>query len=430
MMLDRRHFAKMLGAAAFLAPFMRIPSAYAAAPNGRRLLVVYSLATNLSLWRPKSAPGQPVQLSTALAPLQGVLGDIVLVDGLTPADPSQTHATEQTFTARNNYSANTMSVDQYIATKAGLPAPLLLGVQSASASQFFNTSLASGNGGAMPPNDDPVNAYNLLFGAPPATTAAPAGTAVPKTKILDLVSKQLQTMQQGMGSEQRNKLEQHISAVATLEKGMSGAAMKGCMKPAAPNLAGVDAQSQSATIPVGEAQQDLIVGALACDLTRVVGMQWGTSTLEYLSGTLNYDEHSAIHSDGQEDKVNASENYLCTWFANLITKLRATNDPTQAGKSLLDTTLVVWSRDFAHQAPGVHSNYSMPYVLAGATDYLKTSPQGVYLNYGGDDLNSQTRGKAHEKLLLNCCEAMGVTDYSGFGQLTGADQTPLAEIKS
>ena len=428
MMLDRRHFAKMLGAAAFLAPFMRIPSAYAAAPNGRRLLVVYSLATNLSLWRPKSAPGQPVQLSPALSPLQSILGDIVLVDGLTPADPSQTHATEQTFTARNNYSSNTMSVDQYIASKAGLPAPLLLGVKSASASQFFNTSLASGNGGAMPPNDDPVNAYNLLFGAAPAAAAA-AGPAVPKTKILDLITKQLQSMQQGLGSEQRNKLEQHINAVASLDKSMSGAPMAGCTKPPAPNLGGMDPQAQASTIPVGEAQQDLIVGALACDLTRVVGMQWGTSTEEYLSGTLGYDEHSAIHSEGQEAKVNASENYLCTWFANLINKLRATNDPKQAGKTLLDTTLVVWSRDFAHQAPGVHSNYSMPYVLAGATDYLKTSPKGTYFNYGGDDLNSQTRGKPHEKLLLNCCEAMGVTDYSGFGQLTGADQAPLAEIK-
>jgi hypothetical protein len=60
----------------------------------------------------------------------------------------------------------------------------------------------------------------------------------------------------------------------------------------------------------------------------------------------------------------------------------------------------------------------MRFVLAsGNGGYLKTAPGGRYF-YSGE---------RHERVLLNMCEAMGITSYAGFGDpmLTGASKTPL-----
>jgi len=54
----------------------------------------------------------------------------------------------------------------------------------------------------------------------------------------------------------------------------------------------------------------------------------------------------------------------------------------------------------------------------GAGGYLTTSPNGRYIDGGGD---------AHQRALLSCAAAMGVTDFTGFGDVT-APRTPLPAI--
>ena len=50
----------------------------------------------------------------------------------------------------------------------------------------------------------------------------------------------------------------------------------------------------------------------------------------------------------------------------------------------------------------------------------------------GSEANSCRHGcsrtERHERILLNCCEAMGVTDYSGFGDPQCPNKSPLPGI--
>ena len=432
MMLSRRHFAKTLGSSAFLLPFLTARRAPAAPVAPRNLVIVWSLATNIDFWRPTSAPGQPVAFGDSIQPLRQIADRVVVVDGLTPKSPGETHGTPQALTGKGFGDQGHISVDQFIAQSLGLPAPLLLGVLASGESQFMNVKRSAANTGRLPANDDPRSAFAQLFGSqvPAPTGASPSAAPLPRGKILDLSAKQIRSLQAGLGAEQKTKLDQHLEAIASLQQSVDRPppAPMGCTKPTLPgNVSRPTDQSQSCA--VGEAHRDLMVGALGCGLTQIVGMQWGVSSLEYLGGNnLNFDEHSAVHTSGARDKVVAAEQFLSNWFVGLIQKLAATPDPRAAGKTLIDTTLVLWTRDFGTQNPGSHINHSMPFVLAGAADYLGQSKGGRYLNFGGDN-NSQTVGVRHERLLLNICEAMGVTNYAGFGEMSGGDKSPLPQLR-
>jgi hypothetical protein len=136
------------------------------------------------------------------------------------------------------------------------------------------------------------------------------------------------------------------------------------------------------------------------------------------------DQHGGfIHSGASSNYANLVkfEAYLATQFANIINLLKSYKDPLDSTgqKTLLDTTLILWARDMGDAQN--HNQQSMRFVLAGGTGgYLKTAANGRYIK----------STERHERILLNVCEAMGITSYSGFGDpmLTGSSKTPLSNI--
>lgn len=431
MTMTRRQFTKSLGAGIVLLPFLNSPLRAATTAAPRRLIIITSLGTNNTLWTPKSAPGQALQLQTMTQPLSTVADNILMVDGLSMVNPTEGHTTPQTLTGKtfdNAYGPSTMSVDAYIAAKLGaqtkLPS-LLLGWQAKNESQFW------ANGTRVPPNDSPINAWQTAFGG--SATTAPttsSGTKLPRTSILNLVTSQIKSLQNTLGSAAKQRLDNHLTSISELEQNLSAPLSGSCTPPAQPTLSG-DPEADTNTDAVAQAHQSLAVAALSCDVTRIIGMQWGVSNQQYL-GVPNVmgDEHSFVHSgSGFYPQLMAAEEYLCTWFANLVTALKKTPDPLASGSSLLDNTLVMWTRDIS-DGPD-HKQYSMPYILAGATGYLKTQMGGNYFTYGGSD-PSNTTGRPHQRLLLNLCDWMGVSDYTNFGTVStlgAGDQQPLTDLK-
>jgi len=80
---------------------------------------------------------------------------------------------------------------------------------------------------------------------------------------------------------------------------------------------------------------------------------------------------------------------------------------------------MIWARDMGDAQN--HNQQSMRFVLAGGNgSYLKTAANGRYIK----------STERHERILLNVCEAMGITSYAGFGDpgLTGTSKTPLPNI--
>ena len=435
MSMSRRAFAQTLGAGIFLLPFMS-PKAWGANSKAtavpKRIIIITSLGTVYNLWKPLSAPGQSLVLPTSLQPLSAISDRIVLADGLSFPNPSEGHSTPQTlsgFTFSNGFGPNASSVDQYLASKLGaetkLPS-LLLGWQAKDEGQFWQA------GRRLTPLDTPSDAWQLAFSSAAPAAVATAPSTLPRQRIWDLVAAQLKDVQKTLGSEANARLNDHLASLAALEKNANGGALAaGCVAPAEPTLGGLDAHADGSSDAVASAQVDLITAALACDVTRVVGMQWGVSNRQYIAGDVSDDEHSAVHS-GQwgQDKVIKAEAYLCTWFAKLVNNLASTPDPLAPGQTLLDNTLILWTRDIG-DGPA-HMQYSMPYVLAGGTGYLKTQKGGAYYNYGGDN-DTRTVGKPHQQLLLNLCEFMGVpsaTDFGTVSKLAAGDQTPLQDLKA
>ncbi|RYF04370.1 MAG: DUF1552 domain-containing protein, partial [Deltaproteobacteria bacterium] len=328
------------------------------------------------------------------------------------------------FTNSSNRSSTVypVSIDYWLGKKMGSTtklANLALGWQSQNASFLYDLS-----GVQRPPIDDPTNAYQTMFGSV-SSTASSAGapaSSYPRTSILDLVRSQLKGLQGSLGSEAKARLGYHLDSISQLENSLSAPVTvggAGC-SPSAPNLGGALPGSDTSAAAVMNAQAKLIVTAFGCDVTRVASLQLGTNQALHVPNPAGgvFDAHGQ-GAHGQTSDAIAIESYLASWFAGFVTSLKNAPDSANGGSgSLLDNTMVIWLRDMGDGSS--HSTYSTPIVLAGATDYLKSSPNGVYVNMGGMNtaVGTQRQGPSHMKVLLNAAEYLGVSSYSGFGDFT------------
>ena len=115
------------------------------------------------------------------------------------------------------------------------------------------------------------------------------------------------------------------------------------------------------------------------------------------------------------------EAYLATQFVNIINLLKSHPGPARFDRRRRCSTGRCWFGRATWATPQNHNQQSMRFVLASGTGgYLKTAANGRYIK----------STERHERILLNICEAMGITSYAGFGDpgLTGAAKTPLPGI--
>lgn len=447
MAMTRRDCLKALGTGLALGPtFLKFARAGAAPP--RRLLVINSTATVTdALWRPLSAPGQTLQLRPAHAPLAPILDRVVLVDGLTfSRNPTWGHGSPETLTGyaySDDPYRKAESVDYWIG-KRMLGGPLtrnmVLGWQANGSTQYWD-----GGNGPLSPISAPATAWQTLFGS---GAAAQTGEApYPRAAVVDLVSTHVKQLMVRVGSESRMRLESHLDALSQLAHTLAQPNLitPGCGVPAQNSIDSGQASNQAAAALVLDAHSTLIHTAFACDATRVMALQIGESGSLPLLAPTTVDQHALSHSyaDSQAtmDNMLACETFQTQVFANLVTKLKNTPDPLTPGSSLLDNTLVAWTRDISEPFSS-HSQFNIPVMLAGGTGYLNTRPGGAYYNYGGYDAwpgsikipkvsTEQVRGAPHQRLLLNLIAYMGIAKPETFGTvaaLDSAQRRPLQEI--
>jgi hypothetical protein len=168
---------------------------------------------------------------------------------------------------------------------------------------------------------------------------------------------------------------------------------------------------------------DLAINAFACDITRVAAVQFGhhQNTQVSLSdvGTAGDWHNGFIHSDNPRTRLVQLERWLCKQFVAAADKLKSLPAPDGAG-TLFDQTLMVWARDMGDAV--AHDGGDMRFVFSGgAGGYLQKSGGGRYIAGGG---------QPHLRALLNAAEALGITDFTGFGDPAAPSRTPLADIGS
>jgi hypothetical protein len=436
------------------------------------------------------APDTDFTLSPILSPLEPFKSDIVVLRGMNfdsaqfkygpianVHDQGMTHMLTATGLVKgpagagraNHFldgSAGGPSIDQHIAAAIGgqtlLPS-LELGVESTDT--FLETLVTHMCYGpvddndhykrAIPiqPVDDPVQIYARLTGSTQAGTTEQILAALQnRQSVLDYVRNDYGDLMGQLGSEDRAKLDQHLTNVRDIEtrvaRLISNPTSANCpdittVRPVQPQRQAclrdqdlrdpevIATQGTNFCVTnfreIGQMQMDLMILALQCDLTRVASLQWSTAEstvihewlpLEY-QGTREH--HMMTHNESVDVSTMADmvdqETALTirrdltkvnTWyaekFAYMLGRLKGIQEAN--GKSLLDNMLFFWTNELGEG--GKHTYYNVPMVLAGSCGgQLRT---GRYLDFLGGQIPGFGSGMAHNKLFVTFLKMFGIQE--------------------
>jgi hypothetical protein len=315
------------------------------------------------------------------------------------------------------------SIDQAIAEAIGGETRLRsleLGVESTT-SKLEPMVLHMSYGGPDDPRtpiDEPQQAFSRLFGDTEASASEIEILQKQRRSVLDAVLTEFNAVSSAVGYDDRQRLERHAAHIRDIEGRVAEASgvLAACAMPSEPTVTAelvdcvVNEHSSTpmnakclASLPdIGKAQMDLMVLAFACDLSRVVSLQWSTaeSTTFHSHAGVTGEHHRMSHdvaSYGNDlSKVD-------TWFAEQFAYLLAEMKKVPEGDgTLLDNSLLFWTNELNHGQD--HSRTNLPYILAGkAGGQLST---GRLLRYA--------RGEPHNKLYTTFLNMFGV-EATGFG---------------
>jgi hypothetical protein len=455
--LSRRQLTLSAGAGLLLAPFAAMlregTTRAGTTKQAKRLLVFCTMGTNPGLWKPKVSGETISSWSAMTQPLSAIADNVLLVEGCPAGHPGEGHGSNAGLTGQgngyfavNNVVQPAISLDQFLAdklVKSGINRPLASLVLGSDTSGGVTLSYRGGN--AVTPIASPASAFATAFGglssvsSTPTTSGTPAPDATLKRRqsILKLVSGEITSLQSRLGASEKAKLDAHLDSINTLEnKLMASSGSGGGGNPnAAKACAGLAKPKDSAAAhPAMENDQlhmNILVNALACDITRVGVIQFGSdqalkvdTSFENMTDPLQGDQHNDFIHSGSGDnfaRLIKFEAWLATQFANLVNSLKTKPDPDGGSGTLYDSTLVLWARDMGDAV--MHNMNEMRFVLAGgAGGYLKQAAGGRYVNAGGGDANR------HERVLLSVLDAFGITDYKGFGDPAFTGKSPLSGL--
>jgi len=323
------------------------------------------------------------------------------------------------------------SLDQYLAQKLDPPTTfksLQVGVHVRDTEVRARISYSASNQ-PIPPREDPKDVFKVLFGGAMPTTPGMSDPALERLwaqrkSVFDLTRTETNRVMQLVGSEDRLKLDAHLTAMREVEArlvGVPGGGPSPGSTCSPPTLAAVDLAVDEQYLTAGQQQMDLAAAALACDQTRILTLQWSYSESEHLFSFLGYSgNHHVISHDFSQSGANyEAYNGIQTWYAERLAYFLGKLDSYQEGSgTLLDNTVVLWATEIGESTQ--HDLTLMPYVLAGSA--------GGRINAGRLLDFSQSR-RDNNQLLVSLAHAMGATDLTSFGDPSGATG-PLAGLAS
>lgn len=412
--LSRRAVLRGVGGLSIALPWLEImgqPSTARAGGNpARRFVSVYTPGGNVTddgngnnLWRP-SGTEDDFQLSDILAPLEAIKQKLLVMDGL--AMRSAVGEQHQagiiawlcgTPQGGDGY-AQGPSVDQVIATRISEGFPrrsLQMAIRWGTGKSHgllhpINTVNFEDNDtfDPIPPRLDPQQIFDSLFGALDPNSGLDFEARLERKKsILDFVNRRFESLAPGMGSADRQKLEQHLEKIRELEASIGDLPVPTdiCQIPERVDTSDYDPQtglnstdngsvvdqSTDAAIPkVGRFLTDMLVMALACEITPVASLQWTDTEAKHTFPWLGLDQHHHYYQhDGGFRPDECSQ--IATWYSEQHAYLLESMDAVDmgAGATLLDESVVFFGTELAH--PSTHTKVGMPFLLAGGGGGLR-----------------------------------------------------------
>lgn len=432
--LNRRHLLTALGGGSALAYLGSGYRPAQAQTNGARYFVGVYLPHGMAreYWLPRDGFDISYE-NCSLAPLadaatygKSYADQLLVVEGLDVTagiDGGTTghDASRALLTGSSQYGKNA-SLDQFLAVEQGLGqdtplTSLVLGVGNSSPEIGQCISYAKG-GIALPKLISPSLTFAQAFAQLAVGNDAEALARVERERrvgksLLDYWNKDLKRLAARAPQSERDKLDQHASALRELEKRLAASQLNDCTPPSAPDPTTFpQLQAYGGGEPyfdtITNLQIDLLAQALACDVTRFATIFLGDLSRTHLDPSLPDDIHIDVAHRytsggraGGGDPASwlplARQNrYAHGKLARLLQRL------DQGG--ILDQTVIIALSDMGD--PNRHSSRQIPALLAGGW--------GGRLR-GGRHLDLGAKGTPHNRVLVAAQQAFGI-DSDTFGE--------------
>ena len=387
--LPRRTFLKGIGTSLALPlldamiPAMTAQAATpAAASNLRRLGFVYMpMGCDISRWTPRGDTLD--QLSETLSPIAPVREHVTAITNLElqNAYPG-THATSNSAFLSAAKAKLTESSDYYLGTTIDQIAARQIGRDTQLSSLEISMDMMStvgqcDNGYAcvyqnclswssattpLPSEAHPRIVFESLFGDGGSAKDRRAALKS-RASLLDSVSEELTQLKKTLAANDRNKIDEYLTAVREVERRIQKAESE-TNDDRLPDLdrpLGVPATYEEHA----KLMFDLQVLALQGDITRVITFQLAreTSNRTYPEIGVSEPHHPLTHHGNDPEKiakVAKINRFHVSLFAYFLEKLKATNE---GNGTLLDHVLYLYGSGMGD--PNVHDHTNLPILVAG-----------------------------------------------------------------
>lgn len=296
---------------------------------------------------------------------------------------------------------------------------------SCSGDPAHSQSRRAGTGGVNPGEISPAALYARIFGAeyqdPNAADFTPDVGTMVRQSALSVVSDQRQRMLNGLGANDRARLDEYFTSVRQLEQQVElqlqrPAPLEACRKPGKPidSNIGTDVELVKANHKLFAG---LLANALACGQTRVfnIALINANSSLRRAGATQTHHEYT--HEEPVDPKLGYQPEMTSFFHDSMAAfgELLAALDGVREGdRTLLDRSVVFACSDTGYAK--VHSLENMPILTAGsANGRLKT---GIHVNAAGD---------AVSRVGLTLQQALGVP-VSSWGTESQQTSKSISEI--
>lgn len=377
-------------------------------------------------WTP-SGEGEQFALSDALLPLLPLQHRLSVVTGLSVLYPNSVphwsglggmltgaHVSGND----DNWSVNAPTLDVLAANAIGgdtIYRSLQVGVETDDCFSW------NGPNAQNPAEVDPFALFERLFG-PTFVEPGSGGLVDPalgyRRSVLDAVIGDVDRLSARVSAADRARLDQHLTGLRELELRLARLeeeppSYAACERPDPPLAAFPDIEGRPQLAARNAAQSELVAMALACDLTRVVTVQFSRPLTNALFPGASDGHHNQTHNEpGDQPEVAAITEFCIENLAAFASALEAV---PEGDSTLLDHSLVLATTDVSEGR--THSLDEMPVLLLGsANGQLKTGHHVRYVRQNSNGLG------------LTVLRAMGMPQAS-FGQGDLAVSDSLVDLE-
>ncbi len=434
--INRRRFLRELGVTSAALPFLTgLPGLQAASGKPRqRLIIMFSPNGTIpgEFWPDESGP--EFQLKRIMKPLEAYKKNLLVLKGihnkiegdgdrhmrgmsclltgteLLPGNiqgGSDTPAGWASGISIDQELRNFLQKDPATRTRFG---SLEFGVAVPNRADPWTRMSYAGANSPVAPIDDPQQMLAKLYGQ--------VADKESLTSVLDGVHADLKRVSDKLSPEDRTLLSEHMTLVRQMEQELQSSNDDEKLNHPVPELDPDIELVNDNTPAISRMQIDLLVNAMANNMTRVATLQYMRSVGQARMSWLGIEEghHGLSHEPDSNaeavEKLTRINEWFCGELAYLTKRLSETPEPGADG-TMLDHTLIVWLNELGKG--NSHTLSNVPFALIGGDKFGFKTGQSL-------DLKDAT----HNRLWLAVANAMGhgITAF-GNEQLCEGGALPL-----